>query len=171
MYNPEGSVAIGDRAFSSSPSVVAALARAQMETFLANGILPVIKHIPGHGKVRADPHEVLPVIDALRAELEEQDFVPFELLKDAPLGMNSHAVFKALDPECPASLSPKVTNDIIRGRLGFGGLLLSDDLTMKALEGSPDDRASRALKAGSDIVLHCNGDIDEMIAIARTLDP
>jgi len=171
LFDPEGSPAIGDRAFSSSPSIVAALARAEVETFLSNGILPVVKHLPGHGKVKIDPHEMLPTIDASRIELEGQDFVPFELLKDVPLGMNSHAVFSALDSSCPASLSPVVNNDIIRGRLGFDGLLLSDDITMKALKGPVEELALRALEAGNDIVLHCNGEGEEMNAIARTLNP
>ncbi len=171
LYNPNGSPAIGDRAFSESPSIVAALARVQIETYLANGVLPVIKHMPGHGKLRADPHETLPAIDAPRSELEEQDFIPFELLKDAPLGMNSHAVFKSLDPENPASLSIKVNGEIIRDRLGFDGLLLSDDLAMKAIKGLPGEMAIRALKAGNDVVLHCNADGSQMEAIARALEP
>ena len=171
LFNPEGSPAIGDRAFSSFPTIVAALARAQAETFLSNGVLPVIKHLPGHGKLKTDPHSVLPVIDAPRAELEGQDFVPFELLKDLPLGMNSHAIFTSLDPALPASLSPIVNNDIIRGTLGFDGLLLSDDLTMKALNGTPDDLALRALDAGNDIVLHCSGDIAEMEVLSNVLEP
>ena len=103
--------------------------------------------------------------DTPRAELEQQDFVPFELLKDIPLGMNSHAVFSALDPENPASLSSIVNEDIIRGTLGFDGLLLSDDLTMKALKGNPGDLARRALDAGNDIALHCSGDLSEMQAV------
>jgi beta-N-acetylhexosaminidase len=171
LFNPESSSAIGDRAFSLSPSIVAALARAEVETFLSGGVLPVVKHLPGHGRLKSDPHEVLPVIDASRAELESQDFVPFELLKDVPLGMNSHAVFKALDPENPASLSPKITSEIIRGRLGFDGLLLSDDLTMKALRGLPGELALRAIEAGVDIVLHCNGNDSEMEAISSALEP
>ena len=171
LFNPEGTPAIGDRAFSASPSIVAALARAQAETFLINGILPVIKHLPGHGKLKTDPHHVLPIIDASRAELEGQDFVPFELLKDLPLGMNSHAIFTALDPNNPASLSSTVNTDVIRGRLGFDGLLLSDDITMKALKGTPGDLALRALDAGNDIVLHCSGDASEMEALALVLEP
>jgi beta-N-acetylhexosaminidase len=171
LYNPEGWPVIGDRAFSASPSIVAELARAQVETLLSNGILPVVKHLPGHGKLKTDPHEMLPTIDALRVELEGADFVPFELLKDVPLGMNSHAVFSALDQGNPASLSPVVNGDIIRGRLGFDGLLLSDDITMKALKGSVEELALRALEAGNDIVLHCSGDGQEMSAIAACLNP
>ena len=151
--------------------MVAALARVWAETFLAHGVLPVIKHFPGHGRLTTDPHHELPVITASLAELESEDFIPFELLKDLPLGMNSHAIFKALDPLLPASLSSLVHQDIIRGRLGFDGLLLSDDLTMKALKGLPANLAQAALAAGSDIALHCNGVMEEMQPIAAVLDP
>jgi beta-N-acetylhexosaminidase len=171
LFNPEGTPAIGDRAFSPQPTIVAALARVQAETFLSNGILPVIKHLPGHGKLKTDPHHVLPTIEASRTELEQQDFMSFELLKDIPLGMNSHAIFSALDRKYPASLSAIVNNEIIRGVLGFDGLLLSDDLTMKALQGSASELATKALQAGNDIVLHCSGDISEMEAISQVLEP
>lgn len=175
LYNPEGTPAIGDRAYSASPETVAALARAQVEAFLANGILPVIKHLPGHGRLEADPHEHLPVIHASRVDLEAQDFVPFGLLKDVPIGMNSHAVFKALDPDLPASMSANVTSEIIRGRLGFDGLLFSDDLKMAALKaafkGSIRDLVNRGIEAGNDIVLVCEGDPLEVASIARDLSP
>ena len=171
LYNPEGTPAIGDRAFSAQPTIVAALARTQVETFLSNGLLPVIKHLPGHGKLKADPHYELPVIDGSLAELDGQDFVPFELLKDVPLGMNSHAIFTALDADHPASLSFIVNNDVIRDKLGFDGLLLSDDLTMKALKGGAGDLARRAIEAGNDVVLHCDGNFAEMQAIADILGP
>lgn len=163
--------AIGDRAFSRKPTVVAALARSYAETSLAHGVIPVVKHLPGHGRLKVDPHKVLPLIETSRAELESDDFVPFELLKDLPLGMNSHAIFTALDPDQPASLSAIVHNDIIRDQIGFDGLLLSDDLTMKALTGTPSDLARRALSAGADIALHCSGDLAEMEAIAAQLQP
>jgi beta-N-acetylhexosaminidase len=163
--------AIGDRAISSRPSIVAALARIWCETFLENGIFPVIKHLPGHGRMRTDPHHDLPVIEASRAELETEDFVPFELLKDLPIGMNSHAIFTQLDPHNPVSLSAIVHQDIIRGMLGFDGLLLSDDISMKALEGAPEDLAQRAHEAGADVVLHCNGNLTEMEAIAKAMGP
>jgi beta-N-acetylhexosaminidase len=171
LYDPNGTPAMGDRAFSAEPAIVAALARAQAETFLSNGVLPVIKHLPGHGRLKVDPHHVLPRIEATRAELETQDFIPFELLKDIPLGMNSHAIFTALDPRQPASLSSIVNGTIIRDVLGFDGLLLSDDLTMKALSGLPGELALRALAAGNDIVLHCSGDSSEMEAVSRALGP
>jgi beta-N-acetylhexosaminidase len=170
LFNPGGTPALGDRCFSMMPDIVAALARAQAETFMANGILPVIKHLPGHGRLKVDPHHLLPRIEATLTELETLDFMPFLLLKDIPLGMNSHAIFTALDPTNPASLSRTVNREIIRLKLGFDGLLLSDDITMKALNGKPGDLATRALDAGNDIVLHCSGDSSEMEAISRALD-
>jgi beta-N-acetylhexosaminidase len=166
LLMPNASDAIGDRAYSRKPAVVAALARQQAEVFLANGVMPVIKHMPGHGRLPDDPHHESPVINASRAELEMDDFVPFQLLKDLPLGMNSHAIFTALDEAHPASLSPIINQDIIRGELGFDGLLLSDDICMNALKGTPDDIARRALDAGNDVVLHCNGELAEMELIA-----
>ena len=163
--------AIGDRALSRKPPVVAALARLWAETFLNNGILPVIKHFPGHGRLKVDPHFKLPTIDATKAELESEDFVPFELLKDLPIGMTSHAIFTAFDSHKPASLSAVIHQDIIRGMLGFDGLLFSDDINMKALGGAAEESARAVLDAGSDIVLHCNGDLAEMRAIAKVMKP
>ncbi len=163
--------AIGDRALSRKPGITAALARLWAETFLGNGVLPVIKHFPGHGRMIVDPHHHLPTIDSSRVELESDDFVPFELLKDLPLGMTSHAIFSALDPHHPASLSPVIHQDIIRGRLGFDGLIFSDDICMKALDDTAQARTMTALDAGTDIVLHCNSDLDEMRAIASVLTP
>ncbi len=163
--------AIGDRALSRKPAAVAELARLQAETFLQNGILPVIKHFPGHGRLKVDPHELLPMIEATRAELESEDFVPFELLKDLPIGMNSHAIFTALDPYLPASLSPYVMQEIIRGQLGYDGLLLSDDINMKALKGTAGDLAKRVQAAGSEIILHCNGILKEMEDVASAIEP
>ena len=171
LYDPNGTPALGDRAFSSQPAIVAALARAQAEAFLANGILPCIKHFPGHGRLMVDPHHELPKITASKAELESQDFIPFELLKDIPLGMNSHAIFDTLDPLHPASLSSTINKDVIRDVLGFDGLLLSDDLTMKALKGTAAELATRALEAGNDIILHCSADSSEMEGISRVLEP
>lgn len=169
LFIEGASIAIGDRALSGKPTVVAALARIWCEVLLTNGVLPVIKHFPGHGRITLDPHEVLPVINTSMAQLESEDFVPFELLKDLPVGMNSHAVFPALDSDLPASLSVTIYQNIIRGRLGFDGLLLSDDICMKALEGVPAELAQRILEAGADIVLHCNGKIVEMEQIAAVL--
>ncbi len=171
LFFDGATAAIGDRAISRRPAIVAALARSWAEISMENGVLPIIKHFPGHGRMKVDPHDMLPVIEATLAELESEDFVPFELLKDLPLGMTSHAIFTALDKEAPASLSAKVHQETIRAHLGFDGLLLSDDITMKALHGTPDDLARRVLEAGSDVVLHCNGVLPEMQAIARVLEP
>jgi beta-N-acetylhexosaminidase len=171
LFVEGATTAIGDRAMSRKPAIVAALARIWAETFLANGVLPVIKHLPGHGRFNVDPHHQQAIIGASRAELESEDFVPFELLKDLPIGMNSHAVFRSIDPNMPASLSPIVHQEIIREEIGFSGLLLSDDLNMKALQGSPATLAQAALAAGSDIALYCNGPLTEMEAIAEALQP
>jgi beta-N-acetylhexosaminidase len=171
LFIKGASLAIGDRALGRKPAAVAELARIWAETFLACGVFPVVKHFPGYGRVKEDPHESLPVIEASRAELESEDFVPFELLKDLPFGMTAHAVFKSIDAHLPASLSPTIHQDIIRGALGFDGLLLSDDIVMKALEGPMEDRARQALEAGTDIVLHCNGNLKEMRAVAAAVPP
>lgn len=171
LYLDANTPAIGDRAISAKPPVVAALARLWAETFMANGVLPVIKHFPGHGRLKADPHHKLPVIETPQAELESEDFVPFELLKDLPIGMTSHAIFTAFDAHHPASTSSTIHQDIIRGMMGFDGLLLSDDIVMKALGGTMEDRARAVLEAGSDIALHCNGDLAEMRAVAEVLKP
>jgi len=160
---------IGDRAFSAKTDVIAALGRVAIDTYLENGVLPVIKHLPGHGRVKADPHLTLPTVDTERAVLETEDFRPFIALKDAPIGMNSHIVFKSLDPDAPVSLSPIVHQEIIRGAIGFQGLLFSDDLAMKALDGPLDAIALRALWAGADIVLYCPGTMPEMKLIAHAL--
>lgn len=171
LYYKGASPAIGDRALSRKPAVTAELARIQAETFLENGIIPVIKHFPGHGRLRADPHDMTSLIDATRAELESDDFVTFELMKDLPVGMNSHAIFTALDPHTPASLSKYVQEEIIRGRLGYDGLMLSDDINMKALNGTAGDVARRVQAAGSEIILHCNADMEQMLAVVHALEP
>jgi beta-N-acetylhexosaminidase len=157
---------IGDRAFGSDPRLIAALGRVACAALMEGGVLPVIKHIPGHGRAKADSHLELPVVDAPRAQLEAVDFLPFKLLRDMPLAMTAHVVYSALDPERPATLSPVVIADIIRGHIGFDGLLMTDDLSMKALGGSFGARTRGALRAGCDLVLHCNGDLAEMEAIA-----
>jgi beta-N-acetylhexosaminidase len=171
LFYQDASTAIGDRAFSRKPTVVAELARLQAEIYLENGIIPVIKHFPGHGRLKADPHTISTLIEATRAELESDDFVPFELLKDLPVGMNSHAIFTALDPHAPASLSSYVMQEVVRGQLGFDGLMLSDDINMKALNGPVGELAKRAQAAGSDIILHCDGNMEEMLQIVHALEP
>lgn len=171
LFMADATSAIGDRAISRKPAVVAELARLQAETFLANGIIPVIKHLPGHGRMKADPHVATALVDATVAVLESDDFVPFELLKDLPVGMNSHGVFSAIDPNNPATLSSTVQQETIRNRLGFDGLLLSDDIDMRALKGEAGELARRVQEAGSDIILHCNGKLDEMKAVATAVEP
>jgi beta-N-acetylhexosaminidase len=162
---------IGDRAFASSPEDVATYGRAMAEGLLAGGVLPVIKHIPGHGRARADSHQDLPFVTASLEDLEANDFPPFQVLSDMPIAMTAHVVYTALHPRRPATTSRKVIAETIRGRLGFDGLLVSDDLSMKALSGDLTARARAALAAGCDIVLHCNGDLAEMTAVAAGTRP
>nr|WP_325169329.1 beta-N-acetylhexosaminidase [Azospirillum agricola] len=163
---------IGDRAFSRDPALVSELARATADGLLAGGVLPVIKHIPGHGRAFADSHAELPVVDAPRAALEATDFAPFRALADLPLGMVAHVVLKDIDPDAPASTSATVMREVVRGpSIGFDGLLFSDDLSMNALDGGVAERARSVLAAGMDIVLHCNGDLAEMRAVAAVVPP
>ena len=165
---PEADPVIGSRAYSEHPEVVAGLGRSAAAGLRAGGVLPVIKHIPGHGRAREDSHLACPVVEASREALAA-DFLPFRALSDQPLAMTAHLVYEALDSVHPATLSRRIINDIVRGEIGFDGLLLSDDLSMGALAGSLADRAAGALAAGCDIVLHCSGDLDEMRAIAAAL--
>jgi beta-N-acetylhexosaminidase len=157
--------AIGNRAFSSRPERVAAMGRAVAEGLLAGGVAPVIKHMPGHGRARVDSHHELPVVDAARSDLS-QDFAPFAALKDLPMAMSAHLLYTAIDPRRPATASPIVVHEIMRGEIGFDGLIMSDDLSMKALKGPFDERAAAVIEAGLDIVLHCNGDLDEGRGVA-----
>ena len=157
---------IGDRAYSNDPKIVALLARAVMEGMMEGGVLPVIKHIPGHGRAGVDSHLSLPVVDTPLGELEAIDFLPFAALADAPLAMTAHVVYTAIDAQLPATLSPPAIR-LIRERIGFDGLLMSDDVSMKALSGSLDHICRTAIAAGCDIALHCNGKLDEMQAVAR----
>ena len=156
---------IGDRAYAGEPGAVAALGRAAAEGLMAGGVLPVVKHIPGHGRAGVDSHEKLPVVDASLDELEA-DFAPFRALRAMPLAMTAHVVYTTLDPDNPATTSAKVIRDTIRARIGFEGLLMSDDLSMKALRGGLAERTRAAFAAGCDLVLHCNGDMAEMEAVA-----
>jgi beta-N-acetylhexosaminidase len=162
---------IGDRAYSTQPSVVIELGRAVIAGFLDGGVLPVVKHIPGHGRARSDSHKDLPRVEAEREELSATDFVPFRSLNDAPMAMTAHVLYEALDPQRPATTSPKVIRDVVRGEIGFDGLLLSDDLSMAALDGPLSVRAKAALFAGCDVVLHCNGRLDEMTEVAEEAKP
>ena len=157
---------IGDRSYGADARLVAVLARAAAEGFLAGGVLPVIKHIPGHGRAGADSHESSPAVEASLAELEATDFAPFRALSDMPAAMTAHVVYSAIDLGSPATVSPAVISQVIRGVIGFQGLLISDDLSMNALEGDLGRRTSSALGSGCDVVLHCNGDMSEMRQVA-----
>lgn len=168
---PETHDVIGDRAFAAEPEAVAALGRAAAEGLLAEGVMPVVKHIPGHGRAAVDSHHALPRVRASLAELERSDFLPFRLLADLPWAMTGHLLFEAVDPDAAITVSAKGLRQVIRGHIGFGGLLLSDDLSMQALGGSLGERASRSLEAGCDVALHCNGRLDEMTDIAGRAGP
>jgi len=161
-----GDPVIGDRAYGSEPGKVAAIARAIAEGLQAGGVLPVLKHLPGHGRATADSHHKLPVVDADRAALEATDFAAFRPLAGLPLGMTAHVVFTAIDPVAPATTSVTIVRQVIRGFIGFQGLLMSDDVSMNALSGTIAERSRDALAAGCDVVLHCNGDMNEMSAVA-----
>lgn len=157
---------IGDRAFAADPHIIIELGRAQIEGLMDGGVLPVMKHIPGHGRASCDSHLALPRVAASREELSATDFVTFRSLDSCPLAMTAHVVYESIDPQRPATTSPKVIRDVIRGEIGFAGLLMSDDLSMKALDGTLAARARAAQFAGCDLVLHCNGDMDEMRSVA-----
>lgn len=157
---------IGDRAYARDPATVARLGRAAAEGLLAGGVLPVIKHMPGHGRAFADSHHELPTVHADLETLDAWDFTPFRALSDMPMAMTAHVVFDAIDPKRPATTSKKAIR-LMRDRLGFGGLIMTDDLSMKALSGSLRERAEASLKAGCDVVLHCNGDLGEMRQVAE----
>ncbi len=168
---PGADAVIGDRAFAADPTVVADLGRAACEGLRAGGVLPVIKHVPGHGRAQVDSHLALPVVDASLSDMERLDFVPFRALADMPWAMTAHVVYAAIDPTRPATTSRLVIETVIRGTLGFEGVLVSDDLCMNALAGMPAERAREALAAGCDVALHCNGDLAAMTAIAEACPP
>jgi beta-N-acetylhexosaminidase len=157
---------IGNRAYGTEPGKVAAIARAVTEGLEQGGVLPVLKHIPGHGRATADTHFRLPEVDTSKAELERTDFAAFQPLADLPMAMTAHVVFSALDPAQPATTSATIIEQVIRGVIGFQGLLMSDDVSMNALAGSIAERTRAIVTAGCDMVLHCNGDLDEMRAVA-----
>lgn len=162
----EADPVIGDRAYGTRADQVAAIGAAVAEGLLEGGVLPVLKHIPGHGRATADSHHKLPVVATERATLESSDFAAFRPLAQLPLGMTAHVVFSAIDPLAPATTSGKMVHDVIRRFIGFDGLLMSDDVSMNALSGTLAERSRAALAAGCDIVLHCNGKLDEMHAVA-----
>jgi beta-N-acetylhexosaminidase len=158
---------IGDRAYGTEPNMVAAIARAIAEGLEEGGVLPVLKHIPGHGRATADTHLRLPVVDVSKEELERTDFAAFHPLAHLPMAMTAHVVFSALDPALPATTSATIVHQVIRGVIGFQGLLMSDDVSMNALAGSMSERTRAIFAAGCDMVLHCNGKLDEMREVAR----
>jgi beta-N-acetylhexosaminidase len=158
---------IGNRAYGTEPGKVAAIARAVTEGLEQGGILPVLKHIPGHGRATADTHFRLPEVDTPRSELERTDFAAFRPLADLPMAMTAHVVFSALDPAHPATTSATIIRQVIRGVIGFQGLLMSDDVSMNALSGSIGERTQAIVAAGCDMVLHCNGKLDEMRDVAK----
>jgi beta-N-acetylhexosaminidase len=157
---------IGNRAYGTEPGKVAAIARAVTEGLEQGGILPVLKHIPGHGRANADSHLRLPAVNTSKNELERTDFAAFQPLADLPMAMTAHVVFSALDPVHPATTSATIIEQVIRGVIGFQGLLMSDDVSMNALSGSIAERTRAIFSAGCDIALHCNGQIEEMRDVA-----
>jgi beta-N-acetylhexosaminidase len=159
---------IGDRALGSEPMQVAALGRAVLDGLASAGVVGIVKHMPGHGRALVDSHKELPLVPSSAEELEI-DLEPFERLASAPMGMTAHVVYEAWDPDLPASMSPTVIGDIIRGRIGFDGFLMSDDIGMEALEGDFGSRGVGVVAAGNDAALHCSGKMDEMVAVAAAV--
>lgn len=160
---------IGDRAYGDTPAAVVAIGQAVMRGLRDAGVLPVIKHIPGHGRSHTDSHLELPVVDTDIRTMEQSDFLPFRAMNNAPWAMTAHIVYGAIDADRPATLSPVVIERIIRGHIGFNGVLISDDLTMKALKGTPAETGVASLQAGCDLVLHCSGDLAEMQGLLAAL--
>jgi beta-N-acetylhexosaminidase len=165
LVRPETHPVLRNRCYGAEPVEVAAIGRAVADGLLAGGVLPVMKHMPGQGRAGLDSHLALPRVEAPAAALAA-DFAPFRALADLPMAMTAHVVYAGLDPEAPATQSAPVIR-LIREEIGFGGLLMTDDLSMQALEGEIGERAARALAAGCDMVLHCDGDVDEMAAVAE----
>ncbi len=159
--------AIGDRAFAGDPEIVGALGKAQCEGLMAGGVLPIIKHIPGHGRALVDSHLELPRVSADRNELSGTDFAAFRPLAGMPLAMTAHILYESIDADNPATQSLTVIGDVIRGDIGFDGCLMGDDISMHALGGDMQERAALSFAAGCDLVLHCNGDMNEMRAVAE----
>lgn len=166
--SPDGDPVIGDRAYGDRPDKVAAIGGAVARGLINGGVLPVLKHLPGHGRAAADSHKSLPVVTADRETLESTDFAAFRPLARLPLGMSAHVVYSAIDPTQPATTSATIVREVIRGLIGFQGLLMSDDVSMGALSGTIGERSRAAIAAGCDVVLHCNGNIDEMREVAAS---
>lgn len=174
LPEPGAHQVIGDRAYGSDPAVVALLGRAAAEGLLDGGVLPVMKHIPGHGRATADSHHEMPAVDTDWDTLVRTDFAPFATLADLPLAMTGHVLYRAIDPRHPASTSPAVIERVIRKQIGFDGLLISDDIGMQALGGGMASRVAAVLAAGCDVALHCSGELDEMreaVAAAVAMTP
>jgi len=168
---PDGHEVIGTRAYGKTPEQVTTLGRGAAEGLLSGGVLPVIKHIPGHGRALSDSHLELPRVKTKLEDLRQSDFAPFKALNDMPLAMTAHVVYEAVDSEQPATTSAKIFSDIIRGEIGFDGLVMTDDLSMKALSAPYEERARSSLDAGCDVILHCNGDVPEMEQVAAGCKP
>jgi beta-N-acetylhexosaminidase len=168
VRQPGATDIVGDRALGSEPMQVAALGRAVLDGLAEAGVVGVVKHMPGHGRALVDSHDTLPVVTASLEELEV-DVQPFRTLSSAPMGMTCHCVYPAWDPELPGSQSPVVIGEVIRGRIGFDGFLMSDDIGMNALGGGFDERARGVIEAGTDAVLHCSGKMEEMAAVASAV--
>ena len=163
----DGHNVIGDRAYAEDPERVALLGGAAAEGLMQAGVLPVMKHVPGHGRAAADSHLELPRVDASLQDLDACDFVPFRKLAHLPMAMTAHVVYSAIDPKAPATTSRKVIQEVIRQAIGFDGLLMSDDLSMKALSGSFTEKTQALFAAGVDVALHCNGQLDEAALVAK----
>ena len=161
---------IGDRAYSYYKELVAKAGKIVIESLSANGVAPVVKHIPGHGRAKVDSHLDLPIVKTSISELEEIDFYPFKENKNTDLVMTAHIIYEDIDVDQPATLSKKVVNDIIRKKIGFHGLIMTDDISMKAIKISPADAAVKSLDSGCDLVLHCNGNMKEMELIAESIN-
>ena len=164
---PGADAIIGDRAFGETPEPIIHLGRAAIDGVQAGGVAPIIKHIPGHGRANADSHLALPVVEEEHGLLSETDFAPFKGLNDAVMAMTAHIVYRDIDPERPATTSDEVISSVIRGEIGFDGLLMTDDLSMKALTGTFRERGEASIEAGCDLLLHCNGDAAEMRGVAE----
>lgn len=168
VRQPDTTAAVAERTYGAEPMQVAAIGRAVLDGLARGGVVGIVKHMPGHGRAAVDSHLELPVVDA-EAEALERDLAPFRTLTGAPMGMTAHVVYKAWDAERPATLSPTVIRDVIRGRIGFDGLLMTDDIDMKALSGTPGEKAVAAIAAGCDVVLDCWARMAEMVEIAGRL--
>lgn len=160
---------IGDRALGRDAEMIAELGRALSEGIMAEGVLPIIKHIPGHGRAKSDSHKELPIVDTPRDELEKTDFVPFELMAEMPWAMTAHVVYTSIDADRAATISPVIIDEVIRQKIGFEGLLLSDDIGMEALSGTKGERARTILTAGCDLALECSGKIEDMTEVASII--